>query len=852
MNVESAVSVPIPAFPFANRNWEWAELTKFLDDADMHASVFLIEGEAGVGKSSLLLKVCEQALDNGDNLIVITAQTKHENGLPLFEQIEEQISSRQTRSIRYAASVFSPVRLASETILPKIARGVPFAGHALEALAAQELKRHAGKGSQILKMLKGEKKVLLVVDDLHSMTFDEVELTIDLLSATRSQFGPFKSLISNRIDEDIPVEIQKLVRSYIKQVSNDGLMRSIRLRPLADEDIQSIIASVISKPSHAANLIAGCLGNPQRLRENLIRLNLQGELRSEHGLLVLPTTKNVHAISEKGFVSSLEISEKLLNVALAASIGPRYLDCSILMDIAKRIAGSDNSPETIIFSIVDAEVLTPVKKDVPFEQNIFRFSHDLMRESFSNYLCSNAAKWTWFNSLMASILTEYLGSEYPRYHSEFVAAGTFETNPSPIPEPVIQKLLQVAKNSHEGSESNRQALCISSLRHCERLGLFSEACAFGELLLPWIDQTLDQNSPTAVAIKKILVKSYYSVGRYADAVALASGLSDLNGVAYTRIASLYMVRAREAVLVELEKTMDRREDNGLSQEELVRLKGFQALILQEMGEDDAAGDLYQHALTSVRKTASTSADYEYLTMSPLFSPATEARQICSDAITFFHRKGEDRRLGTALTNRGFSNLLLHQYPQALDDFFTARELLLSVTSHEAFFPINGLGFIYLVQRQFEEAISFLESALFFRLSANYEANIRTNLELARFHTHGSANISILEKLATEPGVASDPWTSWIITYNCAYFFLMENRSSLTPMDITLWRNRILELKCASDATPFWNALVDNLLEPEEGLKWHMRLPENPTNPFSGLASPEMNLFRPTAFCFGHW
>jgi DNA-binding CsgD family transcriptional regulator len=322
--------------PVIARIGETAALTEFLDISCVKPSGFLLEGEAGIGKSTLWLAGLEEARTRG--MRVLSARAAASESMLAYVSIADLISNVEPEIF---TSLAAPQRRAVDRIrLQAGDDGAPTDQHAVAAAFVS-----------LLGKLAENSPVLVAIDDLQWIDPSSARV---VAFAARRLSGPVGVLGTVRTGT------RRDDMSWLAQQRLDMLQR-IRLQPLSIGALRDVVAAQLGRSFPRATILrihetSG--GNP------FYALEL-AQAMSQHGFdsdVTLPTTLS-GLVSSK--ISGLDADAREALLAAACLTTPT-------VELVASAVGVDE--EQLAQRIVDAEA----QGVITIDGNRLRFSHPLL------------------------------------------------------------------------------------------------------------------------------------------------------------------------------------------------------------------------------------------------------------------------------------------------------------------------------------------------------------------------------------------------------------------------------------------------------------------------------------------
>jgi DNA-binding CsgD family transcriptional regulator/tetratricopeptide (TPR) repeat protein len=322
--------------PLVGRIGETAALTEFLDICCVKPSGLLLEGEAGIGKSTLWLAGLEQARARG--IRVLSARAAPSESVLAYVSFADLIAGVDAEIF---AALAAPQRRAVDRILLQ----------AGDNGAATDQRAVAAAFVSVIGKLAENSPVLVAIDDLQWIDPSSARV---VAFAARRLSGPVGVLGTVRTGT------HRDEMSWLQQQRLDMLQR-IRLRPLSIGALRDIVAAQLGQSFPRATMLrihetSG--GNPFYALELARAMSQQGFDTD----VTLPTTLTGLVGSKIGGLAA-DAREALL--AAACLTTPT-------VELVARAVGVDE--EQLVERIVEAEV----QGVITIDGNRLRFSHPLL------------------------------------------------------------------------------------------------------------------------------------------------------------------------------------------------------------------------------------------------------------------------------------------------------------------------------------------------------------------------------------------------------------------------------------------------------------------------------------------
>jgi DNA-binding CsgD family transcriptional regulator len=319
------------------RSAERSAVADFLTAAQSEPSGLIIEGEAGIGKTTLWLDALEQARSRGFS--VLSAQVGEAETVLAYAAVGDLLGDIESATL---TGLNDLQRLAVDRVLLRAASDGQATDQRVVAAAL----------ASVLDALSRKTPVLLAIDDVQWL--DPSSRTVVTYAARRIS-GPVGVLVSERCDPD-----KCTAQSWLRINQPDDIAR-IRLGPLSLGGLHSIITSRLGRPLSRPVLvriaeISG--GNP------FYALELA---RAMAGRPLQPETALPQTLAElvRLRLGRLDGDVRNLLLAVASVAAPT-------VDLLARV--SDSTAEHIVALLEDVET----EGIVGIDGNRIRFSHPLL------------------------------------------------------------------------------------------------------------------------------------------------------------------------------------------------------------------------------------------------------------------------------------------------------------------------------------------------------------------------------------------------------------------------------------------------------------------------------------------
>ncbi|MBZ0291320.1 MAG: AAA family ATPase [Anaerolineae bacterium] len=336
-----------------------------------HGQVFLITGEAGIGKTRLLASLAQLAKQNGFEVVrgECVEQDQDFPYAPIVDGLRSHFSTASSEDVR---RIVSPFQSDIVRLLPELAQRL----ETQPAHAALEPEAEKHRLFEVLVRIYQQLSatgLLLIFEDVHWSDATSMEFFRTLTRRIRSL--PIMVALSNR-----PVESNNEVttlQDYIQRANNG---HSIRLNPLTRAETERLTHAVLqsNEPIHP-NLLETidtlAQGNPLYVGQILYMLQQNRQINLVNGSWIVTSATGVVQIPQsitqtiQKQLDQLESNEK--EVLRYAAVAGREFDLSILQQLGDF---DDMSLLRLIKRLIDLRFFEEVSRDR------FAFRHALLRQ----------------------------------------------------------------------------------------------------------------------------------------------------------------------------------------------------------------------------------------------------------------------------------------------------------------------------------------------------------------------------------------------------------------------------------------------------------------------------------------
>ncbi len=267
--------------PYVGRTRERELLAGRLTAArDDTGGLVLIAGEPGIGKTRLAAEVCSSF----DGLTVLIGGC-HDGDVVPYAPFAEALTDweRRTPAASVRASLGTDAAVVAR-LAPAILEAVPDAGEPAPIPADAETARLHDAVGQVLVRLGNAGPVALVVEDLHWAD----DATVGMLRTLARVAARTHVLVIGTYRET-DLDRRHPFAKALPELQREVEVTRIALAGLGPDDVQALLERISGHPvppEFAVRLAAETDGNPFFLRETLLHLADEGQLRVEDGVWV--------------------------------------------------------------------------------------------------------------------------------------------------------------------------------------------------------------------------------------------------------------------------------------------------------------------------------------------------------------------------------------------------------------------------------------------------------------------------------------------------------------------------------------------------------------------------------------
>lgn len=372
--------------PLAGREVESRVLDEALKKAIAGSgSLYLISGEAGIGKTRLSKEFEKRAASNGCRILVGNCVPAAPIPYLVFLEALKGLSNEAEQ--RTDLSRTSRLKSAAKRAAPDLVDAIPVVGGTTKALATL-FKEYQGEGGdsrsenllfgtlELLKTESGKAPLIVRLDDLQWADSASIGMLHFLARNVRGL--PILLLGTYRTEEVLSVE--KDVHPFLDslQVMNrEGIVDEVNLQPLAENDLQQVVSGMLQMPVEKAAMEHICKesgGSPLFAVEIVRLLASEGRLVQKDGTLVMSGGDAISIPRTIQQVISRRM-DKLSNeqrriLECASVIGERFDPCLISQSI-----GIDN-----LHLLDELDIINKGFQLVNWDEGSYKFTHGRIRD----------------------------------------------------------------------------------------------------------------------------------------------------------------------------------------------------------------------------------------------------------------------------------------------------------------------------------------------------------------------------------------------------------------------------------------------------------------------------------------
>jgi DNA-binding SARP family transcriptional activator len=356
---------------FVGRRKELSALLSSLEHALAgNGGVFLLTGDAGIGKSRLLDEFARHSREGGAR--VLWGRCWEAGGAPAYWPWVQPLRSYVRERDRDALErELGPHRAELATILPDLREPLPDSPASSTLDPETERFRLFEGLASFLVAAANATPLVLMLDDLHAA--DEPSLLLLQFVAGQVRGAPLLVVGAYR---NVAVEPNTPLASIVAEVAREGTTQQLALEGLSETEVGRMIeSSAGSRPPErsVAAIHRGTEGNPLfvgevvRLLSSEGRLDAVGDATSE----TLPLAPGVREVIGRRL---RQLSEDSRGVLVLASVLGREFEFGALLRVSERA-------EEELLDALEEALSARVISEVPGAPDRLRFAHALIRDT---------------------------------------------------------------------------------------------------------------------------------------------------------------------------------------------------------------------------------------------------------------------------------------------------------------------------------------------------------------------------------------------------------------------------------------------------------------------------------------
>jgi predicted ATPase/DNA-binding winged helix-turn-helix (wHTH) protein len=368
--------------------------------------IFLISGEAGIGKTRLCREISLEAEKNG--LAVLVGHCSEQEAvpyLPFVEILERWVDRWESPDeLRRAMGEDGP-ELAR--LLPKLRRIIPDLPPPMDLAGEQARRQLFNSFSNFIAWRSKEQPTILVLEDLHWAD----DSTLALISHLSQRHSDLPLLMIGTFRES-EIDLSPSLSRTLEGLIRGRLATQLRLEGLPSAEVAQMLHGLSGQAPPAAivsEILGETGGNPffveelfQHLTEENRLYDDAGQFRPELKIGELEVPRNVRLVVSRRLGRLGEATRKVL--AVAAVIGR-----SFTFELLEAASGA--KADALLDCMDEAQRAGLIRSSAQYPEARFEFSHEMIRQT---------------------ILTHLLVARLQRLHVE--VAGTIERIYSSTPE----------------------------------------------------------------------------------------------------------------------------------------------------------------------------------------------------------------------------------------------------------------------------------------------------------------------------------------------------------------------------------------------------------------------------------
>jgi DNA-binding SARP family transcriptional activator len=383
---------------FVGRERELGRLVAGVDEAFAgHGRLFLLEGEAGIGKSRLAEELTAYARTRGGRVLI--GRCWEAGGAPAYwpwtQLLRAYVRETDVAALGEQLGAGAPELV---QIVPELGQRFP----ELTSSAPQEPDgarvRLFDATAEFLRVAGEQQPLVLVLDDLHAA--DPPSLL--LVRFLARELGSIRILLLGAYRQVDPLPGEPLT-AMIAEVGREPVSRRVTLRGLSESEVAEYLrrtGSEFASPQLVSRLYGQTEGNPLFVGEMVRLLSVEGDTSGALDEKRLEIPQSVRQVIARRVSHLSQESGRLL---LLASVLGREFSFEVLSRVW-------DVPDETLVEVVDEAIHARVVSDVPGAPGRLRFEHVLIRDTLYDGLTS--ARRLQLHGLIVGALEE-LDAERP-------------------------------------------------------------------------------------------------------------------------------------------------------------------------------------------------------------------------------------------------------------------------------------------------------------------------------------------------------------------------------------------------------------------------------------------------------
>ena len=852
-----AVSQEIPEFPFVNRIKEKQATLEFIESRNGRTKLMCLIANGGVGKSRFLSSVIEEI---STDIIILEANSAGPHGKNhyLLSQFFDKTISLLKGEFKkiFISEQVENVKKVSKNILVASANAIGAGSTTQELIKLFEIYRSnpfsperkneravsINKLSKVLRKISQNRPLLIVLDDMHKLSVDEIEEITYLLSELRIYDSEnIKVLISSRPE----VLSNSHVSELIHQLSQMGLVSIYDIQPLSNHDLYKIAVETIANPILAKTLITYSEGNPQKFLNQLISLNLKGLLESYNGSIVLPSKENRLSVSDE---FDIPLDSFVLLLMMAISIDTVYENHYPQISRNLGLNGSTDLVEK--FENLNSQKI--VKIDTDKEGRIFvQIKHDLIKEKLvSQLLNSNPLKRKRYLDITRKTVSHLIEAETPGLVTAIRKAGNKSDIKKRLKPKELQNIIRLVKCIYSSTPDDDEII-IGSIRLCSEGMAYSHLVSVTQHIRSYLYSGISLTRRNIKYCLGELINANYQCGEYEATIELFDEEKQFNSNHLYQVAMSHLILKKDDfTLNDVLNLVDFSKSNSRDPAEPL-IRSVYEIALQETGFMEDADDI--HALNIYEYEAVAKKNkywHMFGIVSALFWKNDYDCKSCTTALRYFKRQKDPRYVGMAEHNLGYCAMNQGDFEEAAKKFKLASEYLGRCSPHEAIFPENNLAALEILRGEYDAAIERLYKCIFRTNSEDYLTTFRINLSQA-LHGAGRNNpLGIIELSNTSGGMRKHSYKNAIYTYVKSLLIAL-SMDSVSTQKMKELHSVLIATHHHEYIANHWNMLCKSVLGDSACFDYKIKAQPTIRMRDSHVFNPEKSLYRPCLLGFGH-